>query len=310
MKFFILLFLLCLPAGIQAQFLVKDHVWLSDEYYGEEFYDMEFSQIARIRFGVEMDWTHDVAVGEYNFKQLGLPKPKQWDDAAARACGEYANGYYAIFELMRGDHYECTLVLYNMQKMIIRQYSLTELISHDSFRDVHVDGSLFYVTMGTEVACLNIQTGANLWQTAKECVSCFGILTPKFFIGGYGGTGKTDYVRLLDRNTGRVLTSALVDTEPQVLGTTAQCDTVYTLDYSGKLYRFAISNHGVVVKGNTVRLRQGPGTTYGVYTDSAGNPVYVSKGDVLQYVETKDDWFCVRFNDQLLYVSAQFAEVK
>lgn len=58
----------------------------------------------------------------------------------------------------------------------------------------------------------------------------------------------------------------------------------------------------VKVTGDGVRLRKGPGANYEVYTK-------VNKGTKLTYVKTVDDWYCVKYKDQVLYISRDFASL-
>lgn len=57
----------------------------------------------------------------------------------------------------------------------------------------------------------------------------------------------------------------------------------------------------VVVKGNNVNLRQGPGLNYSV----RGN---VNKGTVLPYNYSVDGWFCVTYEAQNLYLRQDYGE--
>lgn len=58
----------------------------------------------------------------------------------------------------------------------------------------------------------------------------------------------------------------------------------------------------VVINGNGVRLRTGPGEDYSIYTK-------LNKGARVPYVSTSGDWFCVNYNGRTLYVSAQYSYI-
>lgn len=58
----------------------------------------------------------------------------------------------------------------------------------------------------------------------------------------------------------------------------------------------------VVVTGDAVRLRTGPGLGYGVYTQ-------VNRGKTIPYISTSGEWFCINYNGRTLYVSNQFAYI-
>lgn len=56
----------------------------------------------------------------------------------------------------------------------------------------------------------------------------------------------------------------------------------------------------VIVQGQGVRLRTGPGLGYSVYTK-------VNRGARLSYVTTSGDWYCVSYGGRYLYISRDFA---
>lgn len=55
----------------------------------------------------------------------------------------------------------------------------------------------------------------------------------------------------------------------------------------------------LMVTGNGVRLRTGPGESYSVYTK-------LNKGTLLPYVSTAGEWYCVNYGGRTLYVSKDF----
>lgn len=59
----------------------------------------------------------------------------------------------------------------------------------------------------------------------------------------------------------------------------------------------------VVITGDAVRLRTGPGFDYGVYT-------HVNRGNTIPYVSTSGDWNCVNYKGRTLYVSTQFSYIQ
>lgn len=59
----------------------------------------------------------------------------------------------------------------------------------------------------------------------------------------------------------------------------------------------------VIVQGNGVRLRTGPGLEYGIYTQ-------VNKGTRLSYISTVGNWYCVSYGGYQLYISRDFSSLK
>lgn len=63
------------------------------------------------------------------------------------------------------------------------------------------------------------------------------------------------------------------------------------------------SGSTLMITGNGVRLRTGPGEGYSVYTK-------VYQGTTLPYVSTSGNWYCVNYHGTYLYVSADYARFK
>lgn len=59
----------------------------------------------------------------------------------------------------------------------------------------------------------------------------------------------------------------------------------------------------VVVTGDGVRLRTGPGLNHDVKAK-------VNKGARLHYVSTHDKWFCVEYEGKKLYISSDYAKIE
>lgn len=60
------------------------------------------------------------------------------------------------------------------------------------------------------------------------------------------------------------------------------------------------SGNTLMITGNGVRLRTGPGENYTIYTK-------LYKGATLPYVSTSGNWYCVNYGGVYLYVSADYA---
>lgn len=58
----------------------------------------------------------------------------------------------------------------------------------------------------------------------------------------------------------------------------------------------------VIVQGNGVNLRTGPGLNYRVYTQ-------LNKGARLSYISTCGNWYCVNYGGYQLYVSRDFSSL-
>ena len=67
----------------------------------------------------------------------------------------------------------------------------------------------------------------------------------------------------------------------------------------------------VVATGNHVRLRTGPSTGYPMLVwNSTGKPVWINKGDRLTYLGQTGNWFKVRYNGNVLYISKDYSYLR
>ncbi|MBQ0116269.1 MAG: hypothetical protein KBT10_10450 [Bacteroidales bacterium] len=66
----------------------------------------------------------------------------------------------------------------------------------------------------------------------------------------------------------------------------------------------------VVVDGVHVRLRHGPSTSYGIFTDSYGRPVYPARGARLPYLGTYGNFYKVNYNGYTVYISRDYTHLK
>lgn len=78
-----------------------------------------------------------------------------------------------------------------------------------------------------------------------------------------------------------------------------------TNNYSG-----GNSGSTVVVSGTNVRLRWGPSLNASIYTNGNGRPIYPSKGTRLTYLGQSGNWYKVRYNGNVLYISKDYSYVR
>lgn len=65
----------------------------------------------------------------------------------------------------------------------------------------------------------------------------------------------------------------------------------------------------VIVDGTHVRLRLGPSTNHSILTDGSGQPVYPAKGAVLTYIATDGNFYKVKYNGTVAYISRDYAHL-
>ncbi len=76
----------------------------------------------------------------------------------------------------------------------------------------------------------------------------------------------------------------------------------YTSGYSG--------GSVVVVNGVHVRLRWGPSLNAAVYTNGYGTPIYPARGARLTYLGQAGNWYKVRYNGNVLYISKDYSYLR
>lgn len=66
----------------------------------------------------------------------------------------------------------------------------------------------------------------------------------------------------------------------------------------------------VVVSGTHVRLRWGPSLNAAIYTNGYGTPIYPARGARLTYLGQTGNWFKVRYNGNVLYISKDYSYLR
>ena len=65
----------------------------------------------------------------------------------------------------------------------------------------------------------------------------------------------------------------------------------------------------VVITGKNLRLRYGPSTTADTYKWQDGTNRHPDYGEKLPYIDETDEWYCVLYNGEHLWVSKQFSHI-
>lgn len=316
-------FLILFPTLTTAQVLVKDHLFHPQDYT-EDYFDVEQDFIFKNEFRLEPQHSINEFAARYEFDQMELKLPAEYADFQVRFFGHHDNGQYAvsvkIYDDLSADY---VLHMYNnldrcyssvnLSDMTGRFNRITHLVYYRGFFYFNCeapDGQVgdvehyaFYY-----VYCYDPEKEALVWES--DCQTSRGefLIDDIFIYAGFGGSDCDDFVTLLKRDNGQMLCKAPVPSQPTAAGM-AQ-DTVFFVDYNLKLHRFLVKDRGVRVMGTGVRLRRGPGTQYDIFTDPyTDKTAYPLQNDVLQYLGEEGDWFKVRYMDETLYISKQFAEI-
>lgn len=320
---FIVFFLLASPIA-SAQFLVKDDFWILEQI-GEGYYDVEMSVIYQQTFGISgRNHIKGNNFSEIGFREAGLTAPSEVNGLQVSFFQQTDFGYYAIFDEKDYNIVEpaTILVIYNKEKKPTHQYLISDAFGNGRVCDFRYSDGLFYLALGNEnrltefgymsyqLFCFDIQADRILWRTNYEvCNNQFDLLD-KYLISGFGGSGISDYVYLIDRSTGVALDYVPTPSQPEYIEATRTQDTVYVVDYNSVIYRYLILNRCVHVTGNGVRLRRGPSTNHEIFADAKGLPIYPLAGDNLVYLGQSGDFYKVRFKKQELYISKRYSELR
>jgi len=73
---------------------------------------------------------------------------------------------------------------------------------------------------------------------------------------------------------------------------------------------YTSSGSVVVVNGVNVRLRWGPSLNASIYTNGNGRPIYPKKGTRLTYLGQSGNWYKVRYNGNVLYISMDYSYLR
>ena len=291
------LFLLSSPFA-SAQFLVKDDFWTLEQI-GEGYYDVEPALIYQQTFGISgNNNVKGNALSEIGFREAGLASPVEVDGLQVSFFQPTDFGYYAIFDEKDYNIIEPTaiLVLYNKEKKPTRQYLISDTFANGRVCNFRYADGLFFLALGNEnhltefgymsyqLFCFDLKADRILWRTNYEvCKNQFDVLD-KYLVSGFGGSGISDYVYLIDRRTGVALDYVPTLSQPDYIEATRTQDTVYVVDYNSVIYRYLILDRCVHVTGSGVRLRRGPSTSHEIFADADGRPIYPLAGDNLVYL--------------------------
>ena len=317
------LFLLSSPFA-SAQFLVKDDFWTLEQI-GEGYYDVEPALIYQQTFGISgHNNVKGNALSEIGFREAGLASPVEVDGLQVSSFQPTDFGYYAIFDDKDYNIIEPTaiLVLYNKEKKPTHQYLLSDTFANGRVCDFRYADGLFFLALGNEnrltefgymsyqLFCFDLKADRILWRTNYEvCKNQFDVLD-KYLVSGFGGSGFSDYVYLIDRRTGVALDYVPTPSQPEYIEATRTQDTVYVVDYNSVIYRYLILDRCVHVTGSGVRLRRGPSTSHEIFADANGRPIYPLAGDNLVYLGQSGDFYKVRFKKQELYIAKRYSELR
>ena len=246
-----------------------------------------------------------------------LPRPERYRDWKSNISVKIDGGYMMLVQNERSYYdYDIVCLFYNGEQRLVKELDLCALADkHDcEVCDIRYDnGQLFYnlscITYSSslnglcnKLYCVDVEQGRLLWSSRYLTSRDIFTLDDRYVYTGYGFTDEPDFIYLLDRSTGIVLTECPISSAHEYMQLTPE--GLYVEDYNNQGYLFrVVEGNAVKVTGTGVRLRRGPSTSAEIYRNASGATVYPYYGDVLESWGEEGDFNKVRFDNQWLYIS-------
>ncbi|MCI6160532.1 MAG: hypothetical protein PUH24_08790 [Prevotellaceae bacterium] len=163
-------------------------------------------------------------------------------------------GYYALYRKELGaDDYSSILTLYNKKAGMFDEMDLNEVSGNFDceLQDLrYEDGRVYYnfacpsyssELNGTcsSLYCLDIAKKKVLWKTPHLISNGIFIISGNCIVCGHGVTHGKDYIHLIDKATGKVLSKVLIRSASQYIE--AKDGHIYVIDYQENGYDFVIT---------------------------------------------------------------------
>lgn len=159
-----------------------------------------------------------------------------------------------------------------------------------------------------QMLCYDVTQKKLLWKSPFLTSRGVFTLDAQYIYTGYGFTNEADFVYLLDRQSGHILTQCPVESAPQYLELTSE--GLFVEDYRENGYLFKVTDAATLqVTGKTVRLREGPSTDAAIYSVNGQDATYPLQGDLFESAGAQGDFNILRFNDKRLYISKRFSKI-
>ena len=88
--------------------------------------------------------------------------------------------------------------------------------------------------------CFDIAKNKVIWKTPYLTSNDIFVIHGNYIICGYGFTGEKDYVFLVNKETGKVLSKVLIKSSPQYIE--VKNGHIFVVDYNDNVYDFVIAN--------------------------------------------------------------------
>lgn len=162
-------------------------------------------------------------------------------------------GYFALFRTPAGSNdFRFVVVIYDEDKRFIKEFDLNVMSNNYNceLQDIRYRDGFFYFNMAcpgyssglngacSSLYCLNIEEERIEWNTPYLVSNDIFIVHENYIISGYGFTDEPDFLYLIDRKTGKVLSKVKLKSAHEYIE--VKKNVIYVTDYSGNVYQFTI----------------------------------------------------------------------
>lgn len=313
LSFIIFIISSCLHHDLDAQQLIK--------YY--TYYGSAAKNKARKEFGISLVNKPNGLSAQFrlqnDYPDLEAPvELTHWEKPITESTSD---GYLMLLHhKVNAFSHEYRCLLYDKQRQLTNNLDLCAIAgqSNCEIDDIRYDNHQLFWNFSCQtnakaydgkccrLFCFDIARNELCWKSQYLTSRDIFTLDDRYVYTGYGFTNESDYVYLLDRNNGTILTQCPVTSAPKYIELTKE--GLFVEDFLENGYIFRVTEESALrVTGETVRLRKGPSTNATIFSQNGNRPTFPLKGDILEYLGESGDFNRVRFNGQELYISKQFS---
>lgn len=251
-----------------------------------------------------------------------LHRPAQMKDWEAPISIAIADGYLMLLHNPDGvSNHQYWCLLYDKARNMTNAFDLCAIGGQRDCEvtDIRYDGKQLFWNFSSiksdakldgknnRLFCYDTAKKQLLWKTKPMTSRNVFTLDQQYVYTGYGSTKENDYVYLIDRTNGNVLSQCPTASAPLYLELTN--GGLYVQD-SNNAYLFNVADEAIKVTGDNVNLREGASTSAPIFSNRNKRPIYPMKGDLLEYNGEAQDFCKVKYNGYTLYISQKFASIQ
>lgn len=164
-------------------------------------------------------------------------------------------GSYGLFRTAIDDeNYQFVLALYNKEDKPVKEYDLGQVTDAYTLevQDIRYENGRFYFNMAcptysdkeggrcSKLYCLDMKSGKLVWQSDYLISNDIFVLYGDYIFCSYGFTDERDYLYMLDKKNGEVVSRMSLDNKACYIE--VKDGKVYVIDVEQNVYVFAIED--------------------------------------------------------------------